>query len=51
MTDLAEAPPRLSELSEHERNERFARLQQRLVPLWDAMRLNQPGESILVVPR
>ena len=50
MTGLAEAPLRLSDLSEHERNARFARLQQRLVPLWDAMRLNQPGESILVVP-
>ena len=50
MTDLAEAPLRLSDLSEHERNARFARLQERLVPLWDAMRLNQPGESILVVP-
>jgi hypothetical protein len=50
VTDLAEAPLRLSDLSEHERNARFARLQQRLVPLWEAMRLNQPGESILVVP-
>jgi hypothetical protein len=50
VTDLAEAPLRLSDLSEHERNARFARLQKRLVPLWEAMRLNQPGESILVVP-
>jgi len=50
MTDLAEAPLRLSDLSEQERNARFAHLQERLVPLWEAMRLNQPGESILVVP-
>ena len=42
--------PRLSELSEHERGERFARLQERLVPVWSAMRLNEPGESIVVVP-
>ena len=50
MTDLVETSPRLSDLSERERSQRFARLQQRLVPLWEAMRLNQPGESIVVVP-
>jgi hypothetical protein len=42
--------PRLSDLSEAERAERFERLQQRLVPVWRAMRLNEPGESIVVVP-
>ena len=50
MTELAESAPRLSDLSEHERSARFARLQERLVPLWTSMRLNQPGESIVVVP-
>jgi hypothetical protein len=50
MTDLVDTSPRLSDLSERERSQRFARLQQRLVPLWEAMRLNQPGESIVVVP-
>jgi hypothetical protein len=50
MTGLLESSPRLSELSEAERGARFARLQERLVPLWAAMRLNQPGESIVVVP-
>ena len=50
MTGLAESAPRLSDLSEHERSVRFARLQERLVPLWTAMRLNQPGESIVVIP-
>jgi hypothetical protein len=46
---LAEEP-RLSDLDERERCERFDRLQQRLVPVWRAMRLNEPGESIVVVP-
>jgi hypothetical protein len=50
VTEVADPAPRLSDLDERERCERFARLQQRLVPLWEAMRLNQPGESIVVVP-
>jgi PGM1 C-terminal domain len=50
MTELADSALRLADLSEHERSARFARLQERLVPLWTAMRLNQPGESIVVVP-
>jgi len=50
VTDLAESAPRLSELSERERAARFERLQERLVGVWGAMRLNQPGESIVVVP-
>jgi hypothetical protein len=50
VTDLADPPPRLSDLSQHERSVRFGQLQQRLVPLWTSMRLNQPGESIVVVP-
>jgi hypothetical protein len=50
VTGLVDTSPRLSDLSERERSQRFARLQQRLVPLWEAMRLNQPGESIVVVP-
>ena len=51
MTGLHEAAePRLSDLSERERNERFERLQERLVDVWRAMRLNEPGESIVVVP-
>jgi hypothetical protein len=50
MTGVVERAPRLSELSEAERSARFARLQEHLVPLWSAMRLNQPGESIVVVP-
>jgi pheganomycin biosynthesis PGM1-like protein len=50
MSQIASSDPRLSELNEHERSERFARLQERLVPVWSAMRLNEPGESIVVVP-
>ena len=50
MTGALGDAPRMSELSEQERALRFARLQERLVPLWDAMRLNQAGESIVVVP-
>jgi PGM1 C-terminal domain len=50
MSQTASSDPRLSELDERERGERFARLQERLVPVWSAMRLNEPGESIVVVP-
>jgi hypothetical protein len=44
------AAVRLSELSEAERGARFARLQDRMAGVWDAMRRNEPGESIVVVP-
>jgi hypothetical protein len=50
MTELAEGSPRLSDLSEDERSARFARLQERLPAVWGAMRLNRPGESIVVIP-
>ena len=50
MTDLLGTEPRLSDLSEAERAARFSRLQERLVGVWGAMRLNQAGESIVVVP-
>jgi hypothetical protein len=42
--------PALIELSEEERDERFRRLQERLTSVWRNMRLNLPGESIVVVP-
>jgi PGM1 C-terminal domain len=48
---MSEAPAvALADLSEDERDERFARLQERLPHVWGAIRLNQPGESIVVVP-
>jgi pheganomycin biosynthesis PGM1-like protein len=42
--------PALGELSEEERDERFVRLQERLKSVWRGMRLNLPGESIVVIP-
>ena len=48
-TDV-QVEPALSDLSEEERRARFDRLQQRLVPIWQAMRMNRPGESLVVVP-
>jgi hypothetical protein len=42
--------PALRELSEEERDARFAHLQERLTSVWSAMRLNRPGESVVVVP-
>jgi hypothetical protein len=50
MTGVLESEPRLGDLNEDQRNERFVRLQQRLVGVWRAMRLNEPGESIVVIP-
>ena len=50
MSHVVESEPRLSELAEHERGDRFARLQERLAPVWRMMRLNDPRESIVVVP-
>jgi PGM1 C-terminal domain len=43
-------PQRLSDLDEPERNRRFARLQDRLPAVWDAMRLNLEDELVVVVP-
>jgi hypothetical protein len=50
MNLVADDEPRLSELGEDERRARFEQLQQRLGASWSAMRLNEPGESIVVVP-
>ena len=51
MSDLLTTEARtLRSLSEREREERFDALQRRLPAVWDAMRLNLPGESIVVVP-
>ncbi len=40
----------LAGLDEAERNARFDRLQARMAGVWDAMRLNQAGESVVVLP-
>jgi PGM1 C-terminal domain/ATP-grasp domain len=50
MSRLLDSQPRLGDLSEDQRNERFERLQQQLVGVWRAMRLNEPGESLVVIP-
>ena len=43
-------PPTLAELDPGERDRRFARLQTQMPEVWRAMRLNQEGESVVVVP-
>ena len=46
----ATRPLTLAELDPGERERRFARLQTRMPEVWRAMRLNQEGESVVVVP-
>jgi hypothetical protein len=50
MTQLLGSAPRLSELDDDERAARFRRLQGQMPAVWTAMRLNEPGESVVVVP-
>jgi len=50
MTEVADQALRLGDLSESERSARFARQQDRLASVWATMRLNLPGESIVVIP-
>jgi hypothetical protein len=40
----------LAELSEEERNERFDRLQERMRSVWQIMRQNEEGESVVIIP-
>lgn len=40
----------LGALTEDERYRRFDRLQERLPDVWETMRLNQEGESVVVIP-
>lgn len=49
MTSTAR-PQTLAELGPDERAQRFARLQTRMPEVWRAMRLNEEGESVVVVP-
>jgi hypothetical protein len=46
----ATQPRTLAELDTRERAERFARLQERMPEVWRTMRLNEEGESVVVVP-
>ena len=43
-------PRTLAELTPDERSQRFAQLQTRMPEVWQAMRLNEQGESVVVVP-
>ncbi|HKO85218.1 MAG TPA: hypothetical protein VJ140_11815, partial [Actinomycetota bacterium] len=43
-------PRTLAELTPDERSQRFAQLQTRMPKVWQAMRLNEQGESVVVVP-
>src|SRR6516164_8128105 len=42
--------PTLADLSDEERNERFDRLQERMRGVWEIMRRNEEGESVVVIP-
>ena len=45
-----DTPPTLSQLSEAARYERFDLLQEHLLEVWSAMRLNHADESVVVIP-
>jgi hypothetical protein len=45
-----DAGPWLASLSEQDRYARFDTLQQRMPEVWRVMGLNQPGESVVVIP-
>jgi hypothetical protein len=49
MSDHAEASI-LAELDETQRYEKYDHVQQRMAPVWAAMRMNEEGESVVVVP-
>ena len=50
MTTGTTRGPTLAELSDEERNERFDRLQERMRGVWEIMRRNEEGESVVVIP-
>jgi hypothetical protein len=50
MTTGTARGPTLAELSDEERNERFDRLQERMRGVWEIMRRNEEGESVVVIP-
>jgi hypothetical protein len=50
MTSGTTRRPTLAELSDEERNERFDRLQERMRGVWEIMRRNEEGESVVVIP-
>jgi hypothetical protein len=50
MTTGTAREPTLAELSDEERNERFDRLQEGMRGVWEIMRRNEEGESVVVIP-
>ena len=48
--DVAARPETLSQLTEGERYARFDRLQERMGPVWESMRLNHDDESVVIIP-
>jgi PGM1 C-terminal domain len=50
MSVPAASPVTLASLSANDRFERYQRLQARLGDVWERMQLNEPGESVVVVP-
>ena len=48
--DTDHQPQRLTDLSESERNRRFAQLQELMPAVWDSIRLELEDESVVVVP-
>ena len=50
MTTSLDPPTTLAVLGEDERYARFERLQERLAEVWQIMRLNLEGESVVIVP-
>ena len=50
MTAGTAREPTLAELSDEGRNERFDRLQERMRGVWEIMRRNEEGESVVVIP-
>src|SRR4051812_10032561 len=50
LTRAVSGPTTLSQLDEAARYERFDVLQARMARVWDSMRLNVEGESVVIVP-
>jgi hypothetical protein len=50
MVDVAADPVTLADLDEEARNAAFDRLQARMPSVWEAMRRDDPRESVVVVP-
>jgi hypothetical protein len=50
MTTGTAREPTLAELSDEERYERFDHLQERMRGVWEIMRRNEEGESVVVIP-